>query len=402
MTRKIISILLCLTMIVALATACSSGGQPAASQAPSAAPSAAPATDAGTAPTDAPQESEAPKTGFKIAYSVGYVGNAWRSQLVSSLEEAVEEYKADGTIVDFQIVSADNDSTNQINQCNALLSSGIDALLICAVSPTTLTPVVERAKELGVLLVISNDPAVYDDTYNVINDAYNYSMLINDWFMEKINGEGNVVYISGNPGNGTDMIRDQAVHDSIAANPGVKLLAEAPGKRQQTEAQTVMTTFLSTYKDINGVMCQNTTFEGVMKAYENAGVEPPVVCGDPVMSSLRLLNTLPETYDTVCVTNSPAVSVASLHFTVLLLQGYEVDESKLKPNPLDESYVNCIMVDPPYAITRDGDPNAAYLKNYPFTTALSLKDALEMYKDAEDTYIPDKAMSYDDMRTFFK
>lgn len=340
-------------------------------------------------------------SGLKIAYSIGYVGNAWRSQLVSSLEEAAEEYMADGTIAEFQVVSADNDSTTQISQCNAMLAEGLDALLICAVSPTTLASVVETAKEMGTLVILSNDPAVYDGTYCVINDAVSYTSLIDRWFATKVPSGSDIVYISGNPGNATDMLRDETVYEDIE-NYGWNLLAEAPGKRNQAEAQTVMTTFLSAYDNIDGVLCQNTTFEGVAHAYENAGKEMPIVGGDSVLSTLRMWESMGD-YETIGVTNSPAISVASLHFAVLMLQGYELKDDALGENPLDPSLVNTVAVDPPIAITLDGTLPEDILADYPLLTVLSRDEALEMYGDQEDTYIPDASISREDaLNTWFK
>ena len=347
--KKILSIVLCLIMVLSLA-AC--GGE--------------------KAPVEENNEGGETKTsGFKIGYSIGYVGNAWRSQLVSALEEVAEEYKADGTIAEFQVVSADNDSTTQISQCNAMLAEGLDSLLICAVSPTTLTSVVETAKEMGTLVILSNDPAVYEGTYCCINNANTYTALIDRWFATQVEGGSDIVYISGNPGNGTDGIRDSQVYSDIEKY-GWNLLAEAPGKRNQAEAQNVMTTFLSAYKNIDGVLCQNTTFEGVKHAYDNANIPMPVVAGDSVMSTIRMLAEM-DNYQSIGATNSPGVGADSLHFAVLLLQGYELKAEALTPNPLDET-----------------------LADYPLLTVLSYAEAIEMYADMEDTYIPDAVMSRQD------
>jgi ribose transport system substrate-binding protein len=339
------------------------------------------------------QETQELKKGLKIAYSVGYTGNAWRSQLVASLQAAADEYIADGTIADFQIVDAGNDSTTQISQCNALLAEGLDALLICAVSPTTMSSVVEQGLSMGTNVILSNDPAVYEGTYCVVNDAYRYSMLINRWAATKLPEGSDVVYISGNPGNGTDMIRDQAVYDAIKEY-GWNLLGEAAGKRNQTEAQNVMSTFLSTYDKIDGVICQNVTFEGVKAAYDNAGKEMPVVCGDSVLSTVRMWGTIDD-FETIGVTNSPAVSVASLHFAVLQLQGYTLKEEVLQPCPADggENLINTVLLDPPVAITLDGKLPDDIMADYPNLTVYSRDDALEKFKDEEDTYSPDMALT---------
>ena len=84
MMKKLLTAGLCLIMILSL-FGCSGG-------------TAGSGDEAQNSAANESQENEEPKTsGLKIAYSIGYVGNAWRSQLVSSLEEAAEEYMADGT-----------------------------------------------------------------------------------------------------------------------------------------------------------------------------------------------------------------------------------------------------------------------------------------------------------------
>lgn len=254
---------------------------------------------------------------------------------------------------------------------------------------------------MGTLVVIANDPAVYEGTYCVVNNAYKYSMLYNRWFATQVDEGAGVVYISGNPGNGTDMIRDQAVYDAIEQYKW-NLLAEAPGKRNQAEAQTVMTTFLSAYPNIEGVLCQNVTTEGIINAYKTVGKDLPPVCGDNVLSTVRMWGELGD-YETIGVTNSPAVSAAALHFAVLMLQGYELKDDALTANPLDDSLINAVQVDPPVAITLDGTLPDDIMADYPLLTVLSRDEALEMYKDEADTYTPDNAMSREDvLNTWFK
>lgn len=385
--KKALCALLSLVMLLSL-TAC--GGDTAST---STSTSSSTESSSSTASTEQATSSEE-VSGLKIAYSVGYVGNAWRSQLVSSLEEAADAYLADGTIAEFQVVSADNDSTTQISQCNAMLAEGLDALLICAVSPTTLASVVATAQEMGTMVILSCDPAVYEGTYCVVNDAYGYSMLYNEWFVDQVGPGADVVYISGNPGNGTDMIRDQAVYDAIEEY-GLNLLAEAPGKRNQAESQSVMTSFLSAYPNIQGVLSQNVTTEGVFSAYNTAGKEMPPICGDTVLSTVRMWAELGE-YESIGVTNSPAVSAASLHFAVLKLQGYELQDTALEANPLDDTLINSVLVDPPVAITLDGTLPDDIMANYPNLNVMARDEVLELYAAEEDTFTPDVAMSRQD------
>ena len=64
--------------------------------------------------------------------------------------------------------------------------------------------------------------------------------------MEQIEGKGDIVKITGVSGNAADTIREQANDDILAEYPDVNVLTSAPGNWSQTDAQSVMTTFLST------------------------------------------------------------------------------------------------------------------------------------------------------------
>lgn len=388
MKKKIMSLVLCAVMLSSILTGCGT-----AKDEPAVQPAEENTVSDDKTDLAAEESTGEPRKGLKVAYSVGFTGNAWRSQHVASLQEAADTYLADGTFEKFQIVDAGNDSTTQISQCNALLSEGLDALLICAVSPTTLTSVVETAKSMGTLVIIANDPAAYEGTYCVVNNAYSYSMLINRGLAQSLPEGSNVVYISGNPGNGTDIIRDRAVYDAIEQF-GWNLLGEAAGKRNNTEAQNVMSVFLSTYDDIDGIICQNATFEGVKAAYDNVGLEMPVCYCDTVMSTVRMWGEMGD-YETLAVTNSPAISVAALHFATLMLQGYELKEGVLEACPTDggEELINSVLVDPPLCITLDGTLPDDIMADYPNITLYSRDDAIAEFADKEDTYAPDVALT---------
>ena len=75
--KRFFSILLCLALFSTL-VACGGGTDDDAAE------------SQGIEQSEQSGDTEAKTSGLKIAYSVGYVGNAWRSQHVASLEEAAE------------------------------------------------------------------------------------------------------------------------------------------------------------------------------------------------------------------------------------------------------------------------------------------------------------------------
>ena len=323
--------------------------------------------------------------GFVIGYSNGYWGNTWRAQMVEDFETRAKEYKDAGVLADYMISNTNNDPTEQLNQLNAMIDSGVDAIIIDAVSPTTIRSAVEKAQRAGILVVVSNDPAYYDGTICVCGDNYTWQKIQAEWLVDQLGGQGQIVEIDGVAGNSADTLRVQANKDVLSQYPDIKVLAAAPGGWSETEAQALMTTFLSSYDQIDAVLEQDVMGEGVIKAYENAGKELPVMTGDYTKAFLNKWASLPE-LNSIGVSYAPGNSVPGLDVAVRLLQGKTVKPEVLVANPMDKTKINAIMVEPPYVVTRDGDNSAAWAQNLPATTQLiSLEEALEIMADKPDT-----------------
>ena len=340
--------------------------------------------------------------GFVIGYSNGYWGNTWRAQMVEDFETRANEYKEAGVIADVMISNTNNDPTEQLNQINAMIDSGVDAIIIDAVSPTTIKSVVEKAQHDGILVVVSNDPAYYDGTICVCGDNYTWQKIQAEWLAEQLGGAGDIVEIDGVAGNSADTLRVQANNDVLANYPDINVLAAAPGGWSETEAQALMTTFLSSYEKIDAVLEQDVMGEGVIKAYENAGKDLPIMTGDYTKAFLTKWSQLPD-LNSIGVSYAPGNSVPGLDVAVRLLQGKTVKPEVLVPNPMDESKVNTIMVEPPYVVTKDGDNSAEWAQNLPETTSLiSLDEALEIMADQPDTAALDGYPSQEVIDSYFE
>lgn len=339
-------------------------------------------------------------SGFKIGFANGYIGNTWRSQFVDSVEQVAEEYKAQGIISDYQIANSNADVNQQLNQINAMINSGMDAIIIDPVSATALGSVVEIAQENGIMVVICNDIAAYEGTYAVVNDIDAMWRIQAKWFAEKLNGSGNIVEITGLPGNTSDQQRIDAAADVFKDYPGINILASAPGEWSESTAQTVMSTFLSTYDNIDGVLLQDVMSNGVLRAYENAGKNPPIMSGDCILSYITYWNEHPE-LESIAVPSVPAIGANTLKITVRLLQGMEIKDEYWKENPLDTSLKNTIIMPPPFVITNDGE-SGNWMEGYNLTESISVAEAAEMGAGQADEYQLDQMMDDATIDSFFK
>ena len=342
------------------------------------------------------------KGGFSIGMCTANFGNSWCAQFVDDFTMRAEEYKAEGILADYQVATVSADLTDQINKCIAMINSGIDALLIWCVSATGVSSVVELAKANDVLVIIANEAAAYEGTYNIGGSCYDQMHILAQWLFEQLKDGGKLVSITGVDGFAGNNQRLQAVDDLLKDYPNIEIIASAPGNWSNSDAQAVMTTYLSTYGDqFDGLLAQDVMGDGILAAYQNAGVEPTLLTGDNTKSFLKAWKGY-EHMNSCTVSYDPGTIVTCLDVAVNLLQGKQFKEGVLQPNMMDESLVNAVYVAPYYCVTLEGDQNAPWLANYPTTKALTLDEALEMLKDKEDTAALDGWLDREVVESWFE
>ena len=69
---------------------------------------------------------------------------------------------------------------------------------------------------------------------------------------------------------------------------------------------------------------------------------------------------------------------------------------------MDENMINTIMVAPPYVVTKEAQPDAAWMEGLENTEAISLDEAMELLKDSADTAALDGYMSDEAVDKLFK
>ncbi len=96
-----------------------------------------------------------------------------------------------------------------------------------------------------------------------------------------------------------------------------------------------MSNFLAAYPNLNGYWTQDGMAIGALEAVIAANPDPaPLGVGEARVKFLKLwkemLDANPD-FETIAVANAPGVNSTALRIAVELLQGRELDESKLRP-----------------------------------------------------------------------
>lgn len=356
--------------------------------------------------TEAADQSGGDGGGIRIGVCNAYIGNAWRAQMLEGLDLATEELKAAGLVEDVQVVSTNNDVTEQLSQINGFIADGVDALLINAVSYESLGTVIETAQEAGIEVFIFNDPAAYEGTTCITVDGVNIWKVQCQWFFEQFPDGGDIVYLSGIAGNSVDNQRNDILNAALEEHPEINLLAQSPANWDQAEGQSVMSNLLAAYDNIDGVIGQDGVQEGILRAYENAGIPyPETMLADFVAGFLNKWATDAPDMNCMVATYPPSVGYNALYIVAYMMNGRELKDGVLQPNSLDESLVNTIYVQTPYIITKEkatGDESWLEGIDISQTELISLEEAIEILDGAASTTAITKNWSEEIIESFFE
>ncbi len=194
---------------------------------------------------------------FKIFLSMSYIGNDWQAE-AANMVKAMAAHKNFANKVDLKVQVAGPNAQRQIQQINAMVQQGAQAIVVYPISPTALNAAVKNACDKGVM-IIAYDGAISEPcAYNVSIDQEEAGRVTAEWLSNKLNGKGNIVVITGVPGVSVDTLRTKAAKEVFAKHPGIKIVGEAPGMWSQAVARTELSKILATKKwdQIDGLWMQ--------------------------------------------------------------------------------------------------------------------------------------------------
>ena len=265
--KKLIAMLLALTLVIALA-ACGAAPAPAATEAAPAATEAA--TEAAPAATEAAPADKVITVGFA---QVGHESD-WRTANTKNYQEVFSE--ANG--YDLVFVDCDNDNAVQIEAVRTSIQQGVDYIILAPIQSAGWDSVLQEAKDAGIPVIVADrqvdaDASMYDAFIGT--DCYVEGELAGNWLAEYLNGaEANILVIEGTIGSSAAIGRTDGFNAVAAQHPEWKILDSQSGDFTQTGGQEVMESFIKSYNgQFNVVVCQNDNEAyGAMDAMDAAGI----------------------------------------------------------------------------------------------------------------------------------
>jgi ribose transport system substrate-binding protein len=205
----------------------------------------------------AAQTAQAQDDKYKIFLSMSYIGNDWQAE-AANMVKAMAAAPGMADKVDLQVQVAGPNAQRQIQQINAMVQAGADAIVVFPISPTALNSVVKNACAKGVVVIAYDAEISEPCAYNVSIDQEEAGRVTAEWLVDKLGGKGNIVLLTGVPGTSVDTLRTKAAKEVFDKHPDMKVVGEAVGMWSQAVSRTELSKILATHNwdDIDGLWLQ--------------------------------------------------------------------------------------------------------------------------------------------------
>jgi ribose transport system substrate-binding protein len=277
----------------------------------------------------APQTKEPP---YRIAISNSYIGNDWRTEMIQMARAYANLPEIKPLVSELYVVSSGNDANAQIAIVDLMIAAGYDAIILNTASEDALNPVVKRAHDAGILVISFDNVSSSPYAIRINEDQFAFGKTMADWLVKQLNGTGKVFMITGVPGTTVDNGRNAGAHSVFDATPGIEVLGEQPGMWADGPAQTVMSTALAAFPEIDGIWCQGGT-TGVIRAFMDAGRDFVPVAGEAENGFRKLA--AEHNIPIISVGQTPAMVAVSIKLAIdMLKDGIEVPQEINVPLPI--------------------------------------------------------------------
>lgn len=189
-----------------------------------------------------------------IGFSQANLGEPWRVAMNAEIAEAAKGHAE----LEFVYADAQQDNAKQVADVENFLRQKVDLLIISPNEAKPLTPIVQRAFEQQIPVIVL-DREIEGDSYTAFIGADNRAIgrAAGEYVGKVLNGAGNVVEIKGLPGSTPARDRSEGFREAIAAFPGIRIIHDPVANWLREEAMTQMEAALSAHETIDLVYAHN-------------------------------------------------------------------------------------------------------------------------------------------------
>ncbi len=216
-----------------------------------------------------------------FATKIGVSMDKFDDNFLTVLRNGMSDYAKTLPGVTLQIEDAKDDVSKQLSQVQNFIANGVAAIIVNPVDTSATAAITKAAADAGVPLVyVNREPADIDklgpkDAFVASNEAQS-GTLETEAICKLLGGKGNILVIEGQLSNQAAVQRTKDIHEVIATPDcsGMKIVAEQTATWDRTQAQNLMTNWLSKGLKFDAVVSNNDEMAiGAIQAMKAAGVD---------------------------------------------------------------------------------------------------------------------------------
>lgn len=209
-----------------------------------------------------------------IGFSIGHTTEERWQREIEMAEKWCEEQG-----VEFIVQSADDDPSKQIEQCETMITNGVDAILCQAIDANTIASVCASAEKSGVVMIAYERPITDPncDYYIAFNSAHSGEIMAQSCL--DLVPKGNYVYLHGDASVSDTLIYKEgsdAVLQPHIDSGDVKIVADqyCDGWSADKALEHTENALTANHNDVDAIIAANDTTAGaVVQALAAQGLE---------------------------------------------------------------------------------------------------------------------------------
>lgn len=261
---------------------------------------------------------------YTIAFISQGTSNSWAAQL-----DAVARKTAAADGVKLVYFNGQGDGTKQLPEIDTAIAQKPDAIVLVPLGGAADTGPVERAMGQGIKVVLC-DSTITSDNYTslVTPHAETAAVPLAQWLADKMNHQGNLLYIGGLPGNSTTTTYDQGFNSVMQKYPNIHIVNGGNANYSISTAKQLAATAIASGKNFDGAWgVGGEAVTGMMQAYIDAHVSPVPPIGGAAATNGILRLAIENKIEVASLQFPPTSSQVCIDTAVKAVKGQSVPKS---------------------------------------------------------------------------
>ncbi len=215
------------------------------------------------------------KTGYLIGFSQCTFEDPWRINMNNQMKAAAALHPE----IKLMIANGENRNPKQISDVENFIVRGVDLLIISPREAAPLTPVVEKAFDKGIPVVVLAR-AIMSEKYTTFIGASNLEIgrAAGKYLLETLPDGAKIIEIAGILGATPTQERSRGFHEIVDPKSEYEVIYNQPGDYKRSPAMQVMQNALQAHRSISTVYAHNDEMAiGAYLAAKAAGREKDIL-----------------------------------------------------------------------------------------------------------------------------